>query len=219
MYDEHEYVYSSIVNIKKTFNEPKFVVIHSDNGSEFNFNCVDTYVLLDNLAPTVERIKLPAHAVCRNLSRGFKEMDRFECDIVVVLFGDTHVVDAKSIYRRYAEMCQNDFKIFVTRPLTQMMHGADGTLWSRQVTPHNWDFMGSLFFVNGEFLHESKVFQDIEVCNEYTSEQCLGDELAKKLKDKSKVGVLNWINPSIYHSYTDGINWQMYGAGENRKNG
>jgi hypothetical protein len=44
------------------------------------------------------------------------------------------------------------------------------------------DIMPQLFIMDGKFALETKCFQNIEIVNNYCSEQCLGDEVLKYVK-------------------------------------
>jgi len=69
------------------------------------------------------------------------------------------------------------------------------------------DFMPQFFMVEGSFASETKVFSDIAVTNEYTSEQCLGDEFSRHIKG-SFLDNAHVIASNAY-SYSDGLLYQV----------
>ena len=73
------------------------------------------------------------------------------------------------------------------------------------------DFACCIFVIDGQFFKDTKCFTQIEVTNEYTSEECLGEELVKHLPEgnfREHISLLN-TNPYAAYSYNDGV---MYHA-------
>ena len=211
MYDEHDFVRATIMQIHTTFPKSCVIVVQSDDGNQTKHG--DIFIKLPNLKGTVDDLKLPANAICRNFARGFQELynSYIPADIVVALTGDTMITDATAIYRRYGEMVAQQKLAAVCQPIGQRQHSADGTLWGTLNAEDSTSFICCLFMFNGEWATDMEVFKDIPVVNEYTSEECLGTQLAKELKaggcDWKQVLRLNSMDPLNCYSYIDGIVW------------
>jgi len=165
------------------------------------------YKALKNLVGDVERLKLPAYAVTRNYSDLFSNLyaSRENVDLVVALMGDTKIVDAKSFERRFNEMMEHNYKLYACQAKTQVFWSSDKTL-DRVQTDDLADFMPQLFFVDGHFTKTTRVFCNVPITNEYTTEQCLGDAFLQQAQ-LSDIGRLNK-EPTYWKDYQDGIIWQ-----------
>jgi hypothetical protein len=216
MYDEHLNVLSNIHEVSSKYSESWFFVTHSfDSESAVldQIKYLSFYESLINLGNSVSRSKLPANAISRNYSNLFTRFykSNLDVDLIVALTGDTKLVDAKSFERRYIEMQDNHYDISVCQAKEQIFWSSLGVL-DRLQDSNVPDFMPQLFFVDGKFAFKSKIFSNIKVVNEYTSEQCLGEEFLKH-SDLSKLGRLN-NDPINWLSYMDGVVWQALTNGK-----
>ena len=211
MYDEHENVLNNIKRVTSVYKDAVCLVTHSfdkhtdtlDEIKQHSF-----YEALSNLAGTVERLQLAAHAVSRNYSNLFQRLyeTSIPIDIVVALMGDTKITDPVSIERRYTEMLECGYKLYACQAKGQYFYSEDMFL-TRHQTENVVDFMPQLFFVEGSFALTSKVFSSIPVVNAYTTEQCLGDAFLKHAS-LSDVGRLNK-DATCWLDYRDGVLWQV----------
>lgn len=216
MYDEHENVFNNILKITNEYKDSVFFVTHSfDVPSALleKIKQISYYQQLSNLGVSVEKLKLPANAISRNYADLFSRLYKLneKVDMVVALTGDTKITDAKSFGRRYNEMKKNNYKIYTCQAKGQVFWSKNKIL-DRLQTDITVDFMPQLFFVDGVFAFKSKIFADIPVVNEYTSEQCLGDVLLNHVA-LNDIGRLNKI-PEYWPSYKDGVVWQCMTNGE-----
>jgi len=216
MYDEHENVLNNILEVSNKYKDSIFFVTHSfERESKLleEIKQVSYYRALPNLAGTIKQLKLPANAISRNYADLFKRMYVLnkEVDMIVVLTGDTKITNAKVFENRHREMKRNGYKIYTCQAKNQVFWSKDMVL-DRVQTERIADFMPQLFFVDGNFAFESKVFKNIKVVNEYTSEQCLGDELLNHAS-MNDIGRLNG-DPVNWLSYTEGVIWQCLTNGE-----
>lgn len=218
MYDENECVISSCIEINSIYPDADIYICQSDSGYDLDISDLKNvkWYKLPDLSEKIEKIKLPSNAICRNFSFLFTKCNEKKYDLIVALTGDTLIYDATSFKRRYEDMKLNNKIALVSRPLHQREHSSDGVLWSRFVDYQMWDFICCLFLVDGKFANESKVFTNIKITNEYTSEQCLGDELKEKIGSMEKISFLNIDNPTQCYSYCDGIKWHAKYGGPGR---
>ena len=209
MYDEHKNVLENIGKIKKTYPDSIFLVTHSFDKESSYLNGIQQtshYKSLSNLESTLDKYKFPAYVITRNYSDLFKRFYELNTlvDMVVALTGDTKIVDVSSFERRYLEM-RNKYDIYTCQAKGQYFWSSDKEL-TRLQSEGIADFMPQLFFVNGVFADKTKVFNNISITNEYTSEQCLGDSFLK-YSNISRLGRLN-NDSNNWLSYTDGVIWQ-----------
>ena len=80
----------------------------------------------------------------------------------------------------------------------------EGRLQHENIT----DFMPQLFFLDGSLI-ESGAFTNIKITNKFTSEQCLGDELMKRVPFATNVGLLNSAARRNAYSYSDGVKYHV----------
>jgi len=210
MYDEHDNVLNNILEVKNKYKDSIFFVTHSFETSSKvleKIKQVSYYNSLPNLGGTMDSLKLPANAIARNYSDLFKRLYKLneKVDMIVALTGDTKIVNANVFEKRYDELKRNNYKIYVCQAKNQIFWSKDKVL-NRTQTNRIADFMPQLFFVDSIFAFKSKVFENIPVVNEYTSEQCLGDEFLRHAS-LNDIGRLNR-DPINWLSYTDGVIWQ-----------
>lgn len=216
MYDEHDNVLNNMLEVMSRYKDPLFFVTHSferNSDALEKIKRASYYNALPNLGGTMDRMKLPAHAVSRNYSDLFRRLYEVnkEVDLIVALPGDTKITDAGSFWRRYEEMQQRGYKLYACQAKGQVFWSNDKIL-NRVQTDDVADFMPHLFFVDGKFAFRSRVFSEIPVINEYTTEHCLSEAFLKcaDLKDIGRLNpvAINWL------SYTDGVVWQIMSNGE-----
>jgi hypothetical protein len=218
MYDEHQLVLSTLNSILKHFINPEIIIVHSDNGTILSTSAAVTYIKLPNIATTVTASRLPSYSITRNFSTGFSNLYEKgkEYDMIVAMTGDTLVTDASSFNRRYADLAAGKFYAAVSQAVGQRFHASTddpdaGRTCGRIQHNNTTDFACCLFLVDGEFANKTKVFSSIKVTNEFSSEQCLGDELMSAMGVSSneefhtRVYRLNNSTPHIAYSYNDGV--------------
>lgn len=219
MYDEIEYVLTSIKNIRNTYsNDATIVVVQSEYNEKDNSEIVelsDIFFELPNLGETYNRFELPSQAITRNISKGMSLLYGTEIhfDIIVIFTGDTLITDATNIERRYVDIRRNKWVAMVSQALGQNFHSANSdppnnNSGGRVQKEDTTDFACCYFLLDGEFAQKEKSFSDIKLTNKWTSEQCLGDELISHIGTenfKKMVGILNNDNRHIPYSYSDGI--------------
>lgn len=210
MYDEHENVFNNIKETSSIYRDAVCLVTHSfDKESSIlgQIKLNSYYNSLQNLGNSLERLKIPAYSISRNYADLFNRLYllNYNVDLIVALTGDTKLTDVNSFTRRYDEMKKHNYKLYACQAKEQVFWTKDKTL-TRFQTKNIADFMPQLFFVDGSFAIETKVFSKIKITNEYTSEQCLSDaflidgefnDIGRLNKEKS-----NWAD------YTDGVIWQ-----------
>ena len=221
VYDEHKVALESLENIKKYCDEQNIrltiSIAHSDSGVETEEmskirSMANSYRLLPNLGGTCPSEELGSLCICRNYSAAFSNLLGQKYDLIVAFTGDTLIQDVSNFTRRFEEMKKNSWKALVARAIGQKFHGEDGNrniikegrLQHENIT----DFMPQLFFLDGSLL-ESGAFTNIEITNKFTSEQCLGDELMKKVS-LANVGLLNRAERTKAYSYADGIKYHVH---------
>ena len=69
------------------------------------------------------------------------------------------------------------------------------------------DFMPQFFMVRGVAATFTRMFSDTKITNEYTSEQCLGDEFMKHVPGNFKDSA--YIISTNAYDYSDGIVYQV----------
>ena len=221
MFDEHELVLNTIQTIiESDAIEPYFVVAHSDDESSTSAleaikELAHKYILLSDVSKEKPTNYYQSHCVSRNYSnifRSFYEADEIDSiSYFVALTGDTLVTDPSNFNRLYDYMIDNNKVACVSQAIGQRFHAATDDLHefvgSRYQHDKITDFMPQLFLLEGKFAKNTKCFFDIEVTNELTSEQCLGDELSSHLEKEfhTQVHRLNSMVPTYAYAYSDGI--------------
>jgi len=187
MYNEFGTVNGTIDAIRKLYGNAIVIVIRSDDKSGNKIHRADDHVLLEDLSdklPTKHHI--PSHALSRNYSTGFKLLyEKYPPqEYIVALTGDTSIQDASGI----TDIIRQMLEYYKVAGIAQHIGGNFYTQGNDpdQLVPHGriqgedtTDIMPQLFIVKGSFANDTKCFQNIEITNNFTSEQCLGDELQK----------------------------------------
>lgn len=225
MFDEHSIVMKNIHTLRD--ENCRVFLVQSDDGvgveeSSLEGSVVEEYWKLPNLAPIISDKKaLPSNAIGRNFSFLFTRACRFmekmdeTPDLVVAMVGDTLITDYGSFHRREDEMRNEGVLAMVSQAWGQ-------TFWDRrrQLTreqgPDVHDFACCIWMMNGAFVRDTKCFSEIDIINEYTSEECLGNELVRNLPDRDwnrYVRLLNVDNPYHAYSYRDGIVYHAASGG------
>ena len=221
VYDEHKVVLESVENIKKYCDGQNIQLIvsvaHSDSGDETEEilkirSMANHYTLLPNLGGTCRNEELGSLCISRNYSTAFSSLLGQKYDLVAAFTGDTLIQDASNFSRRFQDMKKNSWKAFVARAIGQKFHAEDtnrdivkeGRLQHENIT----DFMPQLFFLDGSLL-ESGAFTNIKITNKFTSEQCLGDELMKRVPFATNVCLLNSAARRNAYSYSDGVKYHV----------
>jgi hypothetical protein len=216
MYNEYETVLKSIECVKNSDIAPYVIVIHSSNSSDNKKikDLVDVYRVLPNIEKEVPKQQVPAYSLCRNYGLGFSILYKngFEYDLLVALTGDTLITDTDSFKRRLIYLENTKNLALVSQAIGQYFNAAtddieNGKQLNRFQFKGITDFMPQLFFLDGKFAKEKKLFSTIKITNKYTSEQCLGDELLKKIDNNffEDVGILNHNNTADAYAYNDGV--------------
>jgi hypothetical protein len=183
MYDENNTVQFNIDKIRSTIHNAKIIVIQSDSGKEIKN--ADVFKILPNLAGTMPIHKLPANAVTRNYSAAFSEAysNYFGAPYFVALTGDTLITDIKCLDILYRRMLDNNKVLAVSQAIGQDFHSAISNPPENSGGRYQFDgitdFMPQFFIVESNFAYRTKVFSNISITNEFTTEQCLGDEFSR----------------------------------------
>jgi len=161
----------------------------------------DAYVVLPNLAGKVNRYALPSAAVCRNYSKVFSILEKFNesVDFKIAILGDTHIYDFEKLMG-YLTNKMNGKKAAVLQAFGQNFHSADadppsGKFGGRKQHPGITDIMPQLFVLRGDM----GGFTNIKNTNKWTSEQNLGDELASLCDFPNDVVKLNGAGAYDFH--------------------
>jgi len=218
MYREHDIVASSISEIKRCFSGSRstIIVVHSDDKTSSNSlglvrNLADSYELVPDLGKIYLRKVIPAVALCRNYSLGFRRLYETgkSFDGIVAFCGDTLITDATSFDRRFAEMAQNGHDVMAMQAIGQEFHAADadpehGCCGGRYQDEETTDIMPQIIFLRGSFAQAQRVFSVIPITNYFTSEQCLGDELVRAMGSRQQFLMRRGRLAASSTGYTDG---------------
>jgi hypothetical protein len=218
MFDEHDIVLRNIQSIKEEASiDPYFVVVHSDDGGlneslEIIKDLVDQYFLVSDMSKEFPNHFYQARCVSRNFSKIFSSFYAApQMDYYVALTGDTLITDPTNFNRLHEVMRDKEKVACLSQAIGQRFHASTDNLKDKSGNRYQHDritdFMPQLFLLEGEFGMTTKCFSNIEVTNELTSEQCLGDELLSHIEGDfhEKVHRLNWMNNSYAYAYNDGV--------------
>tara|TARA_R100001377_G_scaffold4026_1_gene2300 strand:- start:147 stop:860 length:714 start_codon:yes stop_codon:yes gene_type:complete len=218
MFDEHELVLRNIQTIKEEVSiDPYFVVVHSDDGNpseslETIKSLVDRYTQVSDMSTEFPNHFYQARCVSRNFSKIFSNLYTApEMDYYVAFTGDTLVTDSNNFNRLHSVMKDKQKVACVSQAIGQRFHASTDNLKDRSGNRYQHDritdFMPQLFLLEGQFATSTKCFSHIEVTNELTSEQCLGDELLSHIDGDfhEKVYRLNYMDNSNAYAYNDGV--------------
>lgn len=189
LYNEFLTVTQTIKNIKDYFGDNCYIVVVQSESKldykiESNYNSL---IKLSNLAEVYDSSRVAAHAICRNYSVGFSHLydTNIIFDYIVALCADTLVVDPNNFNRRYEDMKRLNKYMCISQAIGQNFHASDsnplqGKEGGRFQHENTTDFMPQFFMIRGKEAIEKRVFSNINITNEFTSEQCLGDEFVSK---------------------------------------
>jgi hypothetical protein len=222
MYDEFDVVKQSLINIKKSINEFKIIVIHSDNGldnEELNFikNNITYYELVPDLSKTIDKFELPSASVCRNYSMGFTKLYEIDSyDLIIGITADTLINDIDDLI----SSLENEYYGHVLQAIGQSFHSETdnpkmGITCGRYQHENITDIMPQLFIFNGTFAKDCNLFSNIENKNKYTSEQNLGDNILKCVSEFKKHIKRLHTNNDVYN-FNLGVKLQVKGLGHTR---
>ena len=216
MYDEYEIVLKTLNAIVTQYKDPIIIVVRSDNGEEKNEwtsikQLATKSIILPNLASKYHRFILPAYAVTRNFSKGFSLLHE-KVEYIVALLGDTLIYNPKPLHSMATKMIQRKKYLCCCNAYDQYFHAKESTpekiIASRYQGSDTTDFSAVLFILDGKKFQQTKCFTDIKVINDFSSEQCLGDETLKHFSKKEillKTIILNAKKKYFFYSFMDGI--------------
>jgi hypothetical protein len=208
MYNEKNIVQLNVHAIRAILDDAKILVVQSDSGQSIEYT--DFFKVVPNLHGTVDAYKLPAAALSRNYSILFNELYSSypDVDYIIALTGDTLITNIYYLKLLCDRMTRENKVMAVSQAIGQDFHSSTANppeLCGGRIQHEGlMDFMPQLFIVDGKFAYSNKLFSQIPITNEFTSEQCLGDELSK-YTDKSKVLVFS----KTAYGYKEGIQYQV----------
>lgn len=221
MYDEADIVASTIRNCRSHFTE--IIVVHSDNEVQsYDLEFVkknSVYIPLPNLGKELNGHEIAAAAICRNYNVGFKRLYEFgnKFEIIIGMTGDTLITNLDRIMALFSSghlgyVLQAKGQGFYDR---NDRPGIDppSRIQSEEVT----DIMPQFFAFDGYFCYAHKLFTEIVNANPYTSEENLGNEIAKVLGYQFRDRIKRIHNRPNVYDYHDGVEFQLKGLGHTRK--
>lgn len=216
MYNEAATILASLANLNYCFDKDDYftIIVHSfDSDSAHLHEAVklaNKYIRLENLGSKLDKFELPAAALCRNYSAGFSTLyeSNFNADYIVAATADTYLLNPIRFDTRYEEMMDNKWLAYVSKAYGQRFHAstdnpAIGKECGRLQTEDLFDFMPQFFIVDGKTAIENKLFANIQLINKFTSEECLGNELNRVIKNHDQIGILNSYSPNMAYAYSD----------------
>lgn len=229
MYAEEDIVLKSIQNIRRIFESDAYISIIQSGNRNTTPRIVDEikalsgiFEILPNVADWIDNPwKVPSHSLVRNYNRAFVNLYemldyyKVEVDLIVGMTGDTLVTDATNFNRIYQTMQAEKMTAYVSQaigcdfhaPTSDPQQGKEG---GRMQHEDIHDFMPQLFFIDGKIARKTEAFTKIKLVNEFTTEHCLGDELARVTSGVPfKLVVKRYCKGS--NRYRDGIIYQAKG--------
>lgn len=194
MYDEIEETTKSV----KTFKEAGLpvIVIQSDPNIPSKIldkNLVDYYEMLPDMAGNIESylkerkigkgLRSATKALTRNFSRAFKLSRNFNVDWWVVISGDVVISNLSGIKKIIKKMINQNKSIGITRAVGQVFKDGNDEL-TRIQREDTTDFMTQFFIVKSD-LAKNGLFNEIQITNPFTTEQCMGDEVVRFCNEDS----------------------------------
>jgi hypothetical protein len=197
MYDEFEMVNESISCFKK--NDCKVIVIQSDPGNkekEIEGNQCDAYKMLSDVTGSKENYQkmrekdgtdvpyvMGAIAIPRNYNYGFSLMKNMDLDYVVGINGDIKITNLIGIKKIIEKMKEFQKTVACTRYVGFLTFNEEGKL-IEFLDKNNTQIMPQFFIVDHKAVKEG-MFCNIKTTNKYSTEQCMGDEIVRFVKEKS----------------------------------
>ena len=219
MYDETSVVRINLLTIKDYFGDDSYTVVVQSETPDIDLLMPATapscnhVIHLPDFAKTLPREKIGANCISRNYGAGFSHLydTGIPFDYIVALCGDTLITDSANFDRRYGEMLEFGRIICISQAIGQDFHAADsdpanGKIGGRLQLDDTSDFMPQFFMIDGEKAIEKRAFSDIKVVNQFTSEQCLGDEFVSKFGDLTSNAIK--LSKNAY-DYNDGIRFNI----------
>jgi hypothetical protein len=215
MFNEFSVVQRTVDSIKSIYRGNVFIsVVQSDDGSGRVIEGVEDFDRLENLGITIKHHRLAAHAITRNYSFLFSKIynKNMEYDFLVALTGDTLVTDPSNFIRLYNDMFNHKKLLCCSQAISQNFHAPNadpenGLCGGRYQYDGISDFMPQFFLLDGNFARKTKIFSKIEITNEFTSEQCLGNEFMKYVQNDFSDNAI--ILAKNAYDYNDGIRYQI----------
>lgn len=210
MYKEYDVVNYSVQNIRKSFPNALIYVVQSNKDSKKVIENVDKFDALSDLSLSYRHHKLAAHAISRNYSHLFTKAIENGCadKVIVAITGDTLITDPTVALKLNNELKRQNKILACSQAIGQNFHAVDsdpenGRCGGRYQFDGISDFMPQFFVLDGRFVAENRAFSTIAVINEFTSEQCLGDEFMKYVKGSFKDNAL--IIAKNAYDFSDGV--------------
>ena len=184
MYDEIDQVLKNIKKIKK--GGCTIIVVQSDPKDPeklLDKSWVDYYELLPDLASSIKEYKkarragsttIPARALSRNFSHGFKIAKNLDLSWWVAIMGDVSIINLDGIKKIINNMIKKNKILGITRPIGQTLFDKNGEL-TNYLALDTTTFTATFFIVN-RIAVKKGLFNNIKITNPYASEQCFGDE-------------------------------------------
>ena len=126
---------------------------------------------------------------------------------IVALTGDTYISDLSGLDRLFDKMISKDKVVCVSQAIGQDFHAYNSNppeeCGGRFQYDGITDFMPQFFLIDGKFAKNTEIFSNMEVTNEYCTEQCLGDELSHYITKPFDKDV--YIIAKNAYDYDDGI--------------
>jgi hypothetical protein len=197
MHDEVNVVYNTLMNVVGDCGYVGIVQSGNSRASEVDelLTSKDTtpcdYKMLEYLGDDGSGWHLTSEAVCRNYSalfNGYREANVGEAvnvDYLLCITGDTLLWNMWGVDTIIDGMIEKGCDVGCSRALGQSFHSADltsdhfksgGEGGGRLQDSSNDDFMPQMFIVGKNLVD---AFSDIQVTNEWCSEQCLADAMNK----------------------------------------
>lgn len=221
-YDEHQIVIETLKNVKSIYDNTVIVTVHTDNGSPSKYldeikNKSNFYFCLNDLSKIYDKNSYQAKTISRNFSYGFSKIYEItnSLDIICACTGDTLIYDSNFIQKIYDKLLNGNKKAAVSQAIGQRFHAATDNLIDKKENRvqdiFTTDIMPQLLLIEGKFAFNTRCFSNIQVTNNWTSEQCLGDELKSCLSKNSNnlfhenIVRLNEGNIFNAYAFADGI--------------
>jgi hypothetical protein len=221
MYDEIDIVNHSISCFKK--NKCKVVVIQSNPGNkekEVDSNQCDKYDMLPDVTGGKENYLkmrekdgtdqpyiMGAIAIPRNYNKGFNLMKSMDLDYVVGINGDTKITNLIGIKKIIKKMKKLEKIVACTRYIGFITFDEQGKFIDFQ-NRNSTQIMPQFFIVDNKAVKEG-MFCNIKTTNKYSTEQCMGDEIIRFAKKKSKgfLDIVQIISRSPYPRNIEGVSY------------
>ncbi len=184
-YDEIEIVKNNLDLFKK--EKCPIIIIQSepkDSSKILNEKNIDFYKMLPDIAGSREEFRGTDNAIldedkttvkplARNLSLAFQKAVDIKADWWVTILGDIKINSLEGIKKIIKKLEVNGKTLGVTRAIGQTFLDSKKT-HSRIQKKNSHDFMPQFFIVKDDLVKKG-IFEEIEITNPFTFEQCMGD--------------------------------------------